>query len=348
MSDLAQSYGAYGLHVRSAVALPFNHLPDTAATAAVDVTVRLGTVPRKLPATAGPCTRRALWEARRDVFLMHLEGVAGYLVTNGRDVLVEPWGGGPDIAAAFASTPLTALLQQRGVATFHAAAVRTPAGAALLLGRSGDGKSSLAAALVERGHALVADDVAAVVLNGARATVLPGCATLRLWKHTLDRMRVAHRARSRVRGTLEKFWVPAPRVCGEPLPVSAAFVLTPHNRPDIRVEPLPSGDAFRMLTVHAHRLRVMDAMGRRAAHFHAAAAIARNVPLMRLTRPHYPFLLEELADRVAAHIERTEDRQAMCRDRDIAGNARVHRTASRCDLSRLVARAAPRNVTGNG
>ena len=304
MSGSAQLYGAYGLRLRSALALPFNRLPGAEAPAAADVTVRLGAVPRKLPpATAGPFTRRAFWEAQRDAFLMHYDGVARYLVADGRDVLVEPWGGcDDDIAAVLANTPLTALLQQRGVATLHAAAVRTPAGAALLLGRSGDGKSSLAAALVERGHALVADDVAAVVLNGARATVLPGCATLRLWKHTLDRMRVAHRARSRVRGTLEKFWVPAPRVCDEPLPVSAAFVLTSHNRPDIRVESLPPSAAFRMLTAHAHRRRVMDAMGQRPAHFRAATAIARDVPVTRVTRPVHPFLLDELADRVEARM----------------------------------------------
>ena len=268
-----------------------------------DVTVRLGTVPRELPAAAGPCTRRAFWEARRDAFLMHFEGVARYLVTDGRNVLVEPWGGGDDdVACIFAGTPLTALLQQRGMATFHAAAVRTAAGAALLLGRSGDGKSSLAAALVERGYALVGDDVTAVVLRDGAATAVPGFAALRLWRHTLDKMRVADRAGARVRGTLEKYWVSAPRFCGESLPVRAAFELTSHNRPDIRIEPVAPGEAFSVLTKHAHRRRVMDALGQRPAHFHAAAAIARAVPVMRVTRPDHPFLLEELADRVEARV----------------------------------------------
>ena len=303
MTDSAQSYGAYGLRVRSAVALPSNRLPDAVDGAAADVTVRFGTVPRELPATTGPCLRRAFWEAQRDTFLMHYEGVARYLVTNGRDVLVERWGGSDeDVAAVLANTPLTALLQQRGMATLHAAAVQTEAGAVLLLGRSGDGKSSLAAALVERGYPLVADDVTAVVLNGSSPTVLPGFATLRLWKQTLDEMRMAHRAGARVRGTLEKFWVPTPRSCGEPLPVSAAFVLTPGNGPDIRIESLSPGDAFEMMARHAHRRRVMDAMGQRQAHFHAATAIARDVPVMRATRPVHPFLLEELADRVEARM----------------------------------------------
>ena len=303
MTASAQSYGAYGLHLRSSVALPFNRLPNTVDTNAADVTIRLGTVPRELPTAPEPRRRSALWEARRGAFLMKYEGVARYLVTNGRDVLVEPWGGSDDdIACIFAGTPLTALLQQRGMATFHAAAVQAADGAALLLGESGDGKSSLAATLVERGYALVADDVTAVVVRGNLATALPGFTNLRLWKATLDKMGVAHRARSRVRGTLEKYWVPAAHLCGESLPVSAAFVLTPQNRPDIRIESMAPGRAFRMLNRHAHRRRIMDAMDQRPAHFRAAAAIARDVPVMRVERPNSPFLLEELADHVEAHL----------------------------------------------
>lgn len=303
MTASAQSYGIYGLHVRSTVALPFNHLPH-GDTAAADVTVRLGTVPRELPGSPGRSLgQQAFWEARRGTFLMRYEGVARYLVTNGRHVLVEPCGGSDeDIACIFAGTPLTALLQQRGMATFHAAAVQTTDGAALLLGESGDGKSSLAAALVERGYSLVADDVTAVVLNGTEAVAVPGFDSLRLWKATLDKMDTAHRAGPPVRGTLEKYWVPALHSASESLPVSAVFVLTPQNRRDIRIESMLPYEAFRMVNRHTHRRRIMDAMGQRPANFRAATALARDVPVMRVARPIVPFLLDELADRVEVRM----------------------------------------------
>ena len=60
-----------------------------------------------------------------------------------------------------------ALLQQRGVMTLHASAIETQAGAVLFAGPSGIGKSSLAAALVERGNTMLADDVTGVVLDAA-------------------------------------------------------------------------------------------------------------------------------------------------------------------------------------
>ena len=116
---------AYGLHIRSAVALPFDPLPEPSASeppaSEHDVTVRLGAVPETLPGgPAGHSLFPPHWQARPGAFLMHMEDVARYLVTGGRGVLIEPLGtddGG--VADFFPGTPFTALLQQRGVATLH-------------------------------------------------------------------------------------------------------------------------------------------------------------------------------------------------------------------------------------
>ena len=303
MSGPTHWYRAYGLRIRSAVALPFDPLPDSGAFEP-DVTVRLGAVPETLPACNGHSIRSNRWQARPGAFLMRVEDVARYLVTGGRDMLIDPLGTDDgDVVAFFASSPFTALLQQRGVATLHAAAVATEAGAVLLLGRSGIGKSSLAAALVERGYPLLADDVTGVMLDaGGRPVALPAFAHQRLWAHTLDEMHWRGRAQSRVQRGLEKYWVPSQRACAVPLPVCAAFVLEANDHPDIGIEPASPGSAFRLLWKNTHRRRVMSAMGQRLAHFRAVTATARRVPVARMTRPRYPFLLDALADHVEAHL----------------------------------------------
>ena len=299
MSGPAHRYRAYGLRVRSVLPLPFDPLPDAEAA---DVTVRFGTVPSDLPVGPGRLVRTDLWQAHPGVFLMQVEGVARYLIADGCDVRVEPLGGDPADIAVFLVGFWAVLLQQRGVATLHAAAVRTPAGAVLLLGRSGHGKSSLAAALVERGHALLADDVTGVVLRGGRATALPAFAGLRLWKRTLKKMGAPPEVRSRVRSGVEKYWVKASSACAEALPVSAAIVLTPSHRADIGIAPVPPSDAFWLLCEHTHRKRALRALGQRPAHFRIVAAMARHVPMLRARRPHHPFLLEELAAQVEARM----------------------------------------------
>ena len=302
MTVPAYEYRAYGLRIRSDVALPFDSPPGSASEP--DVVVRLGGVPAALPAGSGEPIRFARWQARSGAFRIHMDGFARCLVTRGRDILIEPLGDGDgDFAGFFVRLPFAVLLQQRGVSTLHAAAVGTGAGAALLLGPSGVGKSSLAAALVERGCSLLADDLTGVAPDAGHCPVaLPAFAHLRLWAHTLDRMRWQGRARSRVRRGLEKYWIPAPRVCAEPLPVCAVFIPEAGDRPSIGIEPLPPGRAFRALWEHTHRRRVMHAMGRRLAHFRALTGMVRRVPVVRVVRPRHPFLLEALAERIEAHL----------------------------------------------
>ncbi len=299
MSELAYCYGAYGLRIRSALALPFfDPLPDAQAA---DVSVRLGAVPRTLPGVDCP-VRNGMWQARPGAFLLQMEGVARYLIADGREVRIEPLGGDhADIASLLVGLWIV-LLQQRGVVPLHAAAVRTTAGAVLLIGRSGEGKSTLAAALIERGHALLADDVSGLALRGGRVTALPSFASLRLWKQTLEQMRLSLKVRSRVRPGVEKFWVEASSACTEALPVCAAIVLKPSHHADIRTVPVSQNDAFGLLCEHTHRKRVLRAMGQRPAHFRVVAAMARQVPMLRVRRPYQPFLLEELADHVEARV----------------------------------------------
>ena len=60
-------YCAYGLHIRSALRLPFDPVADQRAA---DVTVHLGAVPNTLPAGAGRLVQHP------GVFLTQVEGVA--------------------------------------------------------------------------------------------------------------------------------------------------------------------------------------------------------------------------------------------------------------------------------
>ena len=298
-------YRAFGLHVRSAVALPFGPpLPPLEPASEPDVDVRLDAVPETLPAGTGGTVQGPIWQACPGAFLIEIEGVARYLATDGKEVLIEPHGGDADVAATFfLSAAFIPILQQRGVMTLHAAAVEYRSGAVLLLGHTAAGKSSLAAALAGRRRALLADDVTGVVLDGrGRPIALPAFARQRLWAHTLDKMNLRGRTGAKVRRDLEKYWFEAERYCAEPRPVLAAFALTVHNSPDIRTEPLSCGDAFWLLSESTPRRRALNAMSRTATHFRVVTELARRVPMLRAKRPRHPFLLEELADRVDAHL----------------------------------------------
>ena len=318
MSRPPYEYMAYGLHVRSPFALPFTPLPDgphgdggphdgrssngeRGSQSEPDVRVRIGTAPAALPA---PADRRGLWESAPGAFLLDVPGVARYLATDGRDVLVEPYGGGNDVGVFLIGPVFAAVLQQRGVMTFHAAAVEVGAGAVLLLGRSGDGKSSLLAELVKRGYPMLADDVAGVVLDAdGRPVALPAFPCLRLWADVLDKLAWPGRARSRVRPGLDKYLVPVDdRFRSAPLPVRAVCRLSSHAGDGVEVEAAPAADAFSWLLRSVYRRNFLRGLGQHPACFRTVTALAKRVPALFVARHSWPLRLDALADRIEEYL----------------------------------------------
>ena len=344
-----RDYEAYGLHVHSPVPLPFARgREDLPAAGEPDVVVRIGAAPTDLAGTADG--RRspgghAEWEAAPGAFLISLYGVARYLVTGGREVLVEPRGGSDrEIGARLAGTVWAALLLQRGIVPFHASAVEFEAGAVLFLGRSGAGKSSLLGALLKRGYAMLADDVAGVVPDsfprrasagaesrmppadavdgwgtgsslpgvrpshfhaaGARPMVLPAYPRLRLCADAVDAL--GWRGQEWTQPGEDKYLAPVQRFRASALPVCALFLLASHDRSGIEIETVPPAAAFEALGGYGWRKPLLKGLDRWPAHFRIVATMARQAPVARVVRPAAgPLRLDALADRIEAHVRAT-------------------------------------------
>ena len=315
MTRRLHDYTACGLRVRSPFALPFITLSGLSHREP-DVTVRIGAAPASLPA---PADRHGLWESAPGAFLLDVPGVARYRVTDGRDVLVEPRGGGDREVGVFLAGPVfAALLQQRGVVTLHAGAVEVGPGAVLLAGGPGRGKSSLLAALVARGYAMLADDVTGVVLDGGgRPTALPAFPALRLWANVLDELAWPRQTLERVRPALEKYLAPVERFHPAPLAVRAVCRLTLRNEDGIEIETLPAVGAFGSLLKSAYHGKFLRGLGRSPTHFRTVAGLARRVPVMRVAWPSRapPFRIDALADRVEEHLREVGPAASSARER---------------------------------
>ena len=308
MTGSFHAYTAYGLRVRSALALPFRPCPGPPAGEA-DVTIRFGPTPAALPRpllthTMKPVERGILWEAAPGAFLMHVPGQARYLVTAGRDVVIEPCGGSAHAMSTFLTgTVLAALLQQRRLVTFHACAVATETGAVLFAGPSGRGKSSLLAALIERGYAMLNDDVAAVEMDaGGKLRVLSAFPRTRLWADAIDALGWERSPQERVQEGMEKYQVPVERFCPTPQLLRAVYSLTHKTQQHVRIKRVPPGQVFEPLYKRTYRKGLLRGLRQGTLHIRTLAAIAKSVPVFRVIRPTYPFLLDALADRINAHL----------------------------------------------
>lgn len=294
MSRAQRDYSAFGLRVRSSIALPFR--PSSTTRGEPDVVVRFGATPASLPA---PVVKRRFWEAAPGAFLLTIDDVARYHVTDGRRVLIEPCGGTHhDIGVFFVGSVFAALLQQRSVVPLHASAIATGAGAVLLGGSSGVGKSSLLAALSKRGHAMLADDVTGVIVDRSRPVALPAFPDIRLWADAVDALDWRTRTGRRVRESIEKFVLPAERFRNEPLGIRAYFALRTGD--GFAVEKASSRAAMDLLFTHTYRRHFLWALGGQEAHFSTVERIVKHVPVFRMMRAASPLLLDELADRIEA------------------------------------------------
>ena len=307
MSPAARNYTAYGLRIRSGIALPF-----AAASPAgePDLDIRIGAVSATL---AGPRFSLRTWEAASGRFLMHVEGVARYFVREGREIVVEPTGDDAGARNTFLlGSVFAACLKQRGILTLHASAVATDAGAVLFAGHSGIGKSTLLAALVDRDYPMLADDVTGIVPDGGGAPLaLPAFPCVRLWSDAVEVLGWQGRTGERVREGMEKHQAPVACFREAPLPVRAVVVLTRHNRDGVEVKTAPPVTAFERLARRVYRKRYARGLGREREQFRALVALAREVPVVQVKRPRGGASVARVADRIEGCLRRPDRHQVL-------------------------------------
>ncbi len=85
------------------------------------------------------------------------------------------------IESSFLSTVLAYWLEGLGVPALHSSAVALANGAVAFLSDSGNGKSGLAAALVQAGHAFLADDILALSREDGRWLAQSAFPAMRMW-----------------------------------------------------------------------------------------------------------------------------------------------------------------------
>ena len=185
---------------------------------------------------------------------------------------------------------LAVALCYRGTLVLHGNAVSVGGNGVLLLGAKGQGKSTLSAALVARGHRVQAEDAASVSpASAAAAEVFRGMRQLRLWPDAVDpSFNGSHPGSRPIHELSSKRVFPLADQGDVPdrLPLARVYVLEDADAIDL--QPLAAAEAWPLLLVHAFVTRFGTELltGALAArHFAACAALARAVPCVRLRRP---------------------------------------------------------------
>jgi hypothetical protein len=264
-------------------------------------TVRTGVVPDRIdaPVIHDPALRATSREA-----LVEVPGVARFHVVDGREVIVDLQ---PTVSLEACLVWLHGLvaavvLSQQGRFALHASAVQVDSAAVAVAGRSGAGKSTTAAALGLRGHALLTDEVTALDLNGRRPVIDSSLRGLRLRPATALRLGLAPIDGTEPVDPLGKTVVALP-CAREPAALDQLVVLA--TTPLVRVPTVEILTGLRaVLAVRAFTYRPRLTLLAPGHHHEWAAAVGMRVPVVRILRPESVWTVDAVADLIESVAQR--------------------------------------------
>jgi hypothetical protein len=305
-------YLLYGLLVETTLAVPT--LEPFAGPGAADVDVRFGKAPEGAPADPGPVWYRAERESEGDrpalvirrargwLRLEYADGVAFTVRSDGARVgCTWPAALSLDDAATYLMGPVMGLiLRLRGATCLHASAVEVGGAAVLVCGPGGAGKSTTAAALVARGHALLSDDISPLVETADAVRVQPGYPLVRLWPEAGRALYGGETALPRLTAGWDKRYRRMEAFCGTPLPLRTVYVMAGREEDRApRVEPLPAGEAVLNLLANVYMGWLPDATAR-GRDLVRLGGVAARTRVVRLVPHKDPARIGELCARIEA------------------------------------------------
>ena len=174
-----------------------------------------------------------IWKAAgsRYLRLAYYDGTQFWLDREGREVWAT-WPGNlalEDTATYLLGPVLGILLRLRGVTCLHASAVAFGERAVAFVGSEGAGKSTTAAALARRGHAVLSDDVVALAERDGSFVVHPAYPYLCLWPESVESLYGSAEALPQFSANYEKRCLSLGkqelRFAEQALPLAAIYIL---------------------------------------------------------------------------------------------------------------------------
>jgi hypothetical protein len=249
-----------------------------------------------------------------DGYLLRFPSCGDFFVSaDGSRIQCCPLPGTPELTVRhlLLDQVMPLVLSRRERIVLHASAVVTGRGAIAFAGRSGQGKSTLAASLAQEGYSLIADDCLVLRVEQECWTALPSYPGVRLWpsaagevlREDTPTLEVAHYTRKR-------------RICdtdvlpyaSDPAPLRRLFFLT-DDAGEISFERLPQGRAFMALVEFAYNLDIEDKAFLRRQ-FDSVGQLTADVPAYAIHYPRDFAALPALRQAILRHLEEDQPRDA--------------------------------------
>jgi hypothetical protein len=231
-------------------------------------------------------------------------GLGCFRVLDGRRILVAPLEGAnpQQFRPWLTGSAWAALCYQRGMFLIHASGVMAGDSAVLFCARTKGGKSTMAAQMHARGHALVSDDLCNLDIPGVGTPVVfPSTPRFKLWKDALGEIGWNTESLEPDRARAGKFH--ALRTTNSlpgRAPLRAIYLLTWGEFGLRRLSGLSGLRNF--LSASTYRAKLVEGTGHLGRHTNQSLELLQRVPLWELRRPRDLEALGRSATLLAEHL----------------------------------------------
>jgi hypothetical protein len=192
-----------------------------------------------------------------------------------------------DTATYLLGPTLGMVLRLRGTSCLHASAVNIDGKAVVFVGPSGSGKSSLAAAFVQRGFRVLSDDVVALTNHGSMVMVEPAYPRVRLWPASVAGLFGSPEALPRLTPSWDKRFLDLSGPDGlfqrDPLPLGAIYLLgqrSPNAMPRVECVSLRDGLLGLLANTYANHF---PSASLRSKEFDLLSALSNTIPVRQVS-----------------------------------------------------------------
>jgi hypothetical protein len=322
---MSASHVAYGLRLTANVPIP--SLPLLSDAHSTDVQIWLGEWSRSPVRT--PNSLKFIYISPDSVgpesadLCVGMDPIGGYFVFLYRDgarFAVEHHGGEvwadwpenytlEDACTYLLGPVMGFVLRLRGITCLHASAIATGDDAVAFAGAPGAGKSTLAAALAQKGFPVLSDDIAALKEEEAHFLVQPGYPRLNLWPDSASALLGYENALPPITPTWDKRYLALNedgcRFAKQPLPLRAIYFLDAREAAlsDSVIEEVAGRDALMALVANTHVNYLLN-RDMRCREFDLLARVALSIPMRRVRCTANPTGLATLCETIIADAAR--------------------------------------------
>ncbi|BCL59651.1 hypothetical protein DGMP_03440 [Desulfomarina profundi] len=226
---------------------------------------------------------------RGDNFLnITWHGVASYTVYDGSQVsVIREQNSHPALVLQpFYSIVPASILNQNKLFVLHGNCVEVNGSTIALIGAKGQGKSTLTAALLAKGHRLVADDVTAIDTESLRPQVLPGIPNLKVWADTAKATGINLSKLKKINPYIEKYnYVLPNHFCNRKLPLETIIFLQEGKEVKIEKTQASQGMLYLIGNHYLSRYPQVFTAKEHKRIFEQSAFLSRTTRLLTLNYP---------------------------------------------------------------